>query len=67
MNPLQAMKKPFTAVAIFLFGFITLLHVLRLLFSWEVTINGIVIPVWLSALGAIVAGVLAVMLKRESS
>ena len=61
------MKKPFSAVAIFFFVLIALLHVLRMLFSWEVTVNGIVIPLWLSVLGAIVAGVLAVMLKRESS
>jgi len=35
--------------------------------GWEVTLNGAVIPMWVSAIGAIIAAVLAVMIKRESS
>ncbi len=58
--------KPFTTIAVFIFGLIALLHVVRLFFGWEVIINGIVIPMWASILGLIIAGGLAVMLRRES-
>ncbi|HEY3198644.1 MAG TPA: hypothetical protein VGJ57_11600 [Nitrospirales bacterium] len=60
------MKRPFTTATIFLLGLIALLHVVRLLLGWEVTLNGVVIPMWVSAMGAIIAAVLAVMIKRES-
>ena len=59
-------RKPFTLIAIGLFGLIALLHVLRLFFGWQVTVDGVVIPVWASVVGAIVAVGLAVMLRRES-
>jgi hypothetical protein len=61
------MRKPFTTATIFLLGLIALLHLVRLLLGWEVTLNGTVIPMWVSAIGAIIAAVLAVMIKRESS
>ena len=60
-------RKPFTTATIFLLGLITLLHLVRLLLGWEVTLNGVVIPMWVSAIGIIVAAVFAVMIKRESS
>jgi hypothetical protein len=60
------MTKPFTTFAIFIFAVMALIHVLRLLFGWEVTINGVVIPMWASVIGAIIAGILAVMVKREA-
>jgi hypothetical protein len=61
------MRKPFTTATIILLGLIALLHLVRLLMGWEVTLNGAVIPMWVSAIGAIIAAVLAVMIKRESS
>ena len=61
------MSRPFTTATIFLLGLIALLHLVRLLMGWEVTLNGAVIPMWVSAIGAIIAAVLAVMIKRESS
>jgi hypothetical protein len=61
------MRKPFTTATIILLGLIALLHLVRLLMGWEVTLHGAVIPMWVSAIGAIIAAVLAVMIKRESS
>ena len=56
----------FTRIAISIFVIIALLHILRLFFGWEVTINGVVIPMWASVLGLIIAVGLAIMLWRES-
>jgi hypothetical protein len=58
--------KPFTTIAIVIFALVAALHVLRLIFGWEAVINGLVIPIWVSLVGIIIAGGLAVMLWRES-
>jgi hypothetical protein len=58
--------KPFTVIAIVIFSLMGALHMLRLIFGWEVVINGLVMPMWASVVGLIVAGGLAVMLWRES-
>lgn len=58
--------KPFTRLAILLLALIALLQFVRFLTGWPVAINGIAVPVWLSAVFAVVAGVLAAMLWRES-
>ena len=60
------MKKPFAAIAVGVFALVALLHVFRLVFGWEVTFQGSVVPMWVSGLGAVIAGGLAVMLWRES-
>ncbi len=59
------MKKPFTTIAIGLFVLIALLHVVRLLFQWEVVVNGVIIPLWVSLIGFIISGALAVMVYLE--
>ncbi len=60
------MKKPFTTIAVGVFALIALLHIFRLAFGWEVMFKGSVIPLWVSWLGVVIAGGLAVMLWRES-
>ncbi len=60
------MKKLFTTIAVGIFVLMALVHIFRLLFGWEATIQGSVIPMWVSVLGVIIAGGLAVMLWRES-
>ena len=60
------MKKPFAAIAVGVFALVALLHVFRLVFGWEVTFQGSVVPMWVSGLGVVIAGGLAVMLWRES-
>jgi len=62
----QKMTKPFTTLAVAIFGLVTLIHVLRLIFAWDVTISGLVVPMWVSGAGAILGGVLAVMVKKEA-
>jgi len=58
--------KPFTRIAIVVFAVVSILHLARLIVGWEVLINGVAIPLWLSAIGFVVAGALAAMLWRES-
>jgi type VI protein secretion system component VasF len=58
--------KPFTIIAIMFFSIMTLVHILRLIFQWEVLVDGTPIPVWFSAIGAVLACLLAYMLWRES-
>jgi hypothetical protein len=58
--------KPFTTIAIVIFSLIALAHLLRIVFKWEVIANGISIPLWPSAVAAVILGVLAYMLWREN-
>ena len=58
--------KPFTTITIVLFSLIALLQLVRFILSWEVTVNGIIIPIWASGIAFVIAAVLAVMLWREA-
>jgi hypothetical protein len=58
--------KPATAISIAFLAFVALAQLTRFLLRWELTINGIAIPVWLSAVAAVLIGALCVMLWRES-
>ncbi len=53
-----------TAGAVFLL--ITLLHALRLIFSWEAVLDGRALPMWMSWVAVVVAGYLAVQGFRLS-
>jgi hypothetical protein len=58
--------KPFTSVGIAVFSVVALAHLLRILLGWTVTVNGILIPFWLSVIACGVSATLAVMLWREN-
>ena len=58
-------RKPFSILAVFVFVIVAVLHVVRLVFGWEVVINGAKIPMWVSPLGMVIAGVLAFGVLRE--
>ncbi len=60
------MKKPFTFVAIALLSLIALLQLLRFVLGWEVTVIGVSIPLWASAIAFVIAGGLAVMVWVET-
>jgi hypothetical protein len=55
----------FTKIAIAVFSLVALLHLLRFVFGLEVIIGGVVIPFWVSVIGFLAAGLLAVLLWRE--
>ncbi|HMK13501.1 MAG TPA: hypothetical protein VK460_00605 [Burkholderiales bacterium] len=58
--------KPFTNLAIAIFILIAMVHLLRLVYGWEATVNSLVIPMWLSVMGLLIAGALAYFLWREA-
>jgi len=57
--------KPFTTITVIVLSLIAVLQLLRFILRWEVTLNGAVVPVWLSGIAFVVAGGLAVMVWRE--
>ena len=58
--------KPFTRIAIVVLSFISLMQLTRFIQGWEVSINGVSVPIWISGLAFVVIGFLAVMLGLES-
>ena len=58
--------KPFTTIAVVVFSLVALFQLLRAVLGWNVTVNGIAIPVWGSVIAFAVAATLAVMLWREA-
>lgn len=59
--------KRFTSITVVFLGLLALLQLARLMLGWEVVVNGVDIPVWASAIAAVIAAGLALMLWRESS
>ena len=58
--------KPFTIMSVAVLSFIALGHLLRILFGWEVIINGLRVPLWASTVAIAFFAALACMLWRES-
>ena len=58
--------KPFSTLAVVIFSIISLAHLLRLFFGWEVIVNGVIIPQWVSVPAFVILGALAFMLWREA-
>ena len=53
-------------IAIALFSLIALLQLLRFILGWEVTVNGLSVPVWASGVAFVIAAGLAVMVWWET-
>jgi len=60
------MKKPFTVIAIVLLSLIAILQLLRFILGWDVTVQGVSVPVWASGIAFVVATGLAVMVWLET-
>ncbi len=58
--------KPFTMLATILLSLIAILQLIRFVQGWEVSINGVIVPVWLSGIAFVVLAAIAAMLWRES-
>ena len=59
--------KSFTKLASLLLGLVSILHLLRVIFNIEVTVNDMNLPLWISILGFIIPAVLSVGLWKESN
>ena len=59
--------RPFTRVAAVIFAVVAVAHLARLCMRWDITINGLQVPLWVSGIGLIVPALLAIMLWRESA
>jgi len=57
---------PFTFLAVLVLALVSVFQLARFILGWPVTINGIDVPVWVSGALAVFAGLLAVMVARES-
>jgi hypothetical protein len=60
------MKKPFTIIAIALLSVVALLQLFRFILGWQVTVNGMSVPVWVSGIAFVIAGGLAAMVWLET-
>jgi hypothetical protein len=58
--------KPFTTLAVLVLALFAVVHLFRLIRGVEVIVGGHTMPVWASAVAAIVAAALALMVWRES-
>ncbi len=58
--------KPFSTIAVVIFSILSLAHLLRLFFQWEVVVNGFIVPQWASVPAFVILGALAFMLWREA-
>jgi hypothetical protein len=56
----------FSVIAAAVFSLIALGHAIRLLFRWHVTVENIVVPVWISWIGLAITGYLAYQGFRSS-
>jgi uncharacterized membrane protein YhaH (DUF805 family) len=52
-------RKTYLTVTATLFLVVAIMHLLRIIFGWQVEIGGLSIPFWVSWLGVLVAGALA--------
>lgn len=58
--------KPFSMISAAIFAVVAAVHVLRLIFGWAVTVDGITVPIWVSAVAALITAGLALMLFLEA-
>ncbi len=63
---MKRVRRPVTFVATIVFGIIALVHLARLILGWEITLNGLVVPMWPSGIFLGIAGGLAFLLWREA-
>ncbi len=59
--------KPFATATVIILALVAIVHVVRLLAGWSVSVNGIDVPMWVSVIAVVIAGGLAAGLWRESA
>ena len=64
-DTIRQVSRPFTTIAALVFALVALVHAWRFVAGWEVVVAGYQVPHRASALAAVVAGGLALMVWRE--
>jgi hypothetical protein len=59
LEEVKMTQRSFFLITSILFLLIALLHAVRLLQQWQVTIGGAVVPLWVSGIGLAISGFLA--------
>ncbi|MCY7355149.1 MAG: hypothetical protein LH470_08770 [Lysobacter sp.] len=57
---------PFTTITTIFLGLLALMQLTRFVMGWGVSVNGMTIPVWISAIALVIAGALALTLWKEN-
>lgn len=60
------MRRPITLISALVFFVVAAVHVYRIFTRFQIVIGSHHIPLWVSYLGVVIPGLLAVMLLRES-
>ena len=63
---MQRMNRPFGTAAAAIFGFMALAHLVRAILGWEISIDGVSIPLWCSWVAVVVMAGLSAMVWRET-
>lgn len=58
--------KPFTTITTGILTIMAIVHLLRLVNGWPVTVGGFFVPLWWSGLAFVILAALALMLWREA-
>ena len=58
--------KPFTTIAVIVFAVLCVAHIVRLVLDVAVRVGSTDIPQWISVVGALFAGLMAIMLAKEN-
>jgi len=58
--------KPAKTITVIFLLLVSIIHLIRLILQWKVTVNAAEIPLWMSAVACIFTAVLAIWLWREN-
>ena len=58
--------KPFTTLTVLFLAFVAVMQAVRFALAWPLMIADTAIPVWASGIAAVIVGLLAAMLWKES-
>ena len=61
----EAIMKPAALLTVLFLSLVALLHLVRMIMSVEVAVDGTLVPLWVSIFGVLVPGGLAFWLRRE--
>lgn len=59
-------SKPITLITVVFLGLLALVHVVRLLLGWSVTVQGVDVPSWPSFAAIVITAGLAYLLWKEA-